>query len=137
MPFEYEEMLEKAKKELPDIKESKERFELPKVVGHLQGNKTVVTNFAQICSLLRRPQEQLLKYLQRELATPATVEGPRLVLGRKISSSIINEKIERYCQDFVLCKECQKPDTQLIKEGRFLFMKCTACGAKHPVRGKI
>ena len=137
MPLEYEEMLEKAKKELPDIKESKERFELPKVVGHLQGNKTVVTNFSQICSLLRRPQEQLLKYLQRELATPATVEGPRLVLGRKISSSIINEKLERYCQDFVLCKECQKPDTQLIKEDRVLFMKCTACGAKHPVRGKI
>ena len=135
--YNYEQLLEQAKAKLPEVKQSTERFEIPKVTGHIQGNKTVITNFAQICDILRRPQEQMLKYLQRELATPATIEGPRLMLGRKISSALINEKIASFCNDFVLCKECHKPDTQLIKEGRVTSMKCTACGAKHPVKGKI
>ncbi len=135
--FNYEKLLEKAKSELPEVKTQSERFEIPTVAGHIQGNKTIITNFSQMCTLLRRPQEQLLKFLQRELATPATIDGPRLVLGRKLPSSLINEKIARFCNDFVLCKECHKPDTQLIREDRFLFMKCTACGAKHPVKGKI
>lgn len=137
MDYDYEKLLEKAKKELPDLKESTERFEMPKVVGHIQGNKTVISNFSSICSTLRRESQQLIKFLQRELATPASLDGPRLILGRKISASLINEKISRYCNDFVLCKECNKPDTQLSKEGRVMFMKCTACGAKHPIRGKI
>ena len=135
--FNYEQLLEKAKAQLPEVKQSTERFEIPKVAGHIQGNKTIITNFSQICDAIRRPQEQLLKYLQRELATPATIDGPRLVLGRKISSALINEKITSFCNAFVLWKECNKPDTQLIREDRVLFMKCTACGAKQPVRGKI
>ncbi len=135
--FNYEQLLEQAKAKLPEVKKQTERFEIPTVAGHIQGNKTVITNFAQICDTLRRPQEQLLKYFQRELATPASIDGPRLVLGRKLSSSLINEKIARFCNDFVLCKECHKPDTQLIKEERVTFMKCTACGAKHPTKGKI
>ena len=135
--FNYEQLLEQAKKTLPEVKKQAERFEIPTVSGHVQGNKTIVSNFTQICDALRRPQEQLLKFLQRELATPATIEGPRLVLGRKLTSASINEKIASFCNDFVLCKECHKPDTQLIREDRVMFMKCTACGAKQPVRGKL
>ena len=87
--------------------------------------------------MLNRPQDQLLKYLQRELATPAEIDGPRLILGRKISSSIINQKIKQYCDDFVICKECRKPDTQIIKEDRIMFLKCMVCGARQPIRAKI
>ena len=134
--YNYEQLLEKAKKGLPEITKQSERFEIPTVIGHVQGNKTVITNFAQICSALGSPQEQIIKFLQRELATPAVIDGPRLVLGRKLSSALINEKIIRYCNDFVLCRECHKPDTQLIREDRVTFMKCTACGAKQPVKGK-
>ena len=76
-------------------------------------------------------------FLQKELATPAKVEGGRLVLGRKIGSGLINKKISQFAKDFVICKECGRPDTQLIKEDRILFKKCTACGAKHPVKVKI
>ena len=133
----YEILLKKAKSQLPQVYEARERFEIPTATGHVQGVKTVITNFSQICSLFGRPQEQLLKYFQRELATPAEIDGPRLVLGRKISSQIINQKIVQYCNDFVLCKECKKPDTQILKEDRILFLKCMVCGAKQPIKAKI
>ncbi|HLC72824.1 MAG TPA: translation initiation factor IF-2 subunit beta [Candidatus Nanoarchaeia archaeon] len=135
MDIKYIDLLRKAKAHLPEIKTSAERFEIPKVTGHIQGVKTVITNFSQICSVIRREVTGLLKYLQRELATPAILDGPRLVLGRKLASQLINDKITQFCKDFVLCRECGKPDTQLIKEDRITFMKCTACGAKQPVKG--
>lgn len=133
----YEQLLKKAKESMPEVKSSSERFEIPKVNGHLQGNKTIINNFAAIAKILGRGQEKLLKYLQRELATPAVLDGQRLVLGRKITSVFINKKIEQFAKDFVLCKECGKPDTKLEKEDRVLFVRCTACGARHPVRAKI
>ncbi|MEK6841137.1 MAG: translation initiation factor IF-2 subunit beta [Nanoarchaeota archaeon] len=133
----YEKLLERAKANLPEIKQTTERFELPKVTGHIQGNKTVISNFSMIAKTLNRDQNHLLKYLLRELASPGSIDGPRLILGRKISSSLINAKIEQYTNEFVLCPVCKKPDTVLKKEERITMMKCTACGAKNPVRTKI
>ena len=132
--MDYELMLKKAKKELPKEMVEKERFEIPLIKGHIEGNKTIILNFTQICSALQREPSLLLKYIQRELATPAIIEGGRLVLGRKISSNTVNEKITQFVKDFVICKECGKPDTKLFKEGRVLLLKCMACGAKHPIR---
>lgn len=137
MEYNYEKLLKKAKAELPTTTTVTERFEIPKVQGHIQGNKTIISNFNQICSTLRREPQHLLKYLQRELATPAQIDGPRLILGRKLLSTLINTKIEQYTNNFVICPECKKPDTKLIKEDRIYSIKCMACGAKHPVKAKI
>ncbi|MFH1637940.1 MAG: translation initiation factor IF-2 subunit beta [Candidatus Woesearchaeota archaeon] len=133
----YEDMLERGESLLPESVKKSERFEIPKVTGHLQGNKTVITNFSAICSTLRCKPEHLLKFLQRELAAPAQIEGPRLVLGRKLTSALVNQKVEEYANVFIICPQCRKPDTQLTKEGKVLVMKCTACGAKHTVKAKI
>lgn len=135
--MEYEELLNEAKKNLPEIKKVRERFEIPKVAGHVEGNKTIITNFLQICDILHRDSQHLIKYLQRELATPAILDDKRLILGRKLNSSSVNQKIESYAKEFVICKECKRPDTQFIKEEKILMLKCTACGAKHPIKDKI
>ena len=135
--MDYEELLKRARSQLPAMVKSTERFDIPKVKGHVQGNKTIISNFGQICDLFNRPQEHLLKYLQRELASPAQIDGPRLVLGRKLTSALINAKVSYYATNFVICSECKKPDTVLQKENNVLFMRCSACGAKHRIKTKI
>ena len=133
----YEELLEKAYKQVKPVETATERFEIPKVEGHVEGNKTIITNFSQIVSYLRRKPEHLEKFLQKELAAASQIEGERIIFNRKLPSQKINEKIELYVREFVVCKECKKPDTELIKQGHFLFVHCLACGAKHSVRAKI
>lgn len=133
----YEELLDKAYTQLPEIKVSTERFEIPKAQSLIQGNKTIISNFTKIAQTFRRESDHLQKYLLRELATPGNLDGPRLILNRKISSVLINQKIEQYAYDFVICKECGKPDTILKKEDRFTYVKCQACGAKHYINSKI
>jgi len=132
----YDKLLEKAYGEIKPVESKIERFEIPKVEGRIEGNKTIITNFRQICSYIRRDPEHVVKVLLKNLAAFGSVKGDRLVLARKIPSREINEKLAMYVNEFVICKECKKPDTELLKEDRLTFVHCMACGAKRSV-GKI
>ena len=133
----YEKLLEEAYNKVKKVETNGDRFEIPKIEGHIEGKKTILTNFSQIASYLRRNPEHFQKFILKELATSGQKEGDRLVLNNKIPSSKINSKIEQYTKEFVVCKECGKPDTELTKENRLAFLHCLACGAKHPIREKI
>ena len=110
-----------------------DRFEIKKVEGMHEGNKTVVTNFAQIVSCMRRDGEHLSRFLFKELASPGNIDGDRLILTRKLSSAQINEKVAKYIEKFVKCSKCGKPDTEIMTEGEKTFLKCMACGTKKEI----
>ncbi len=133
----YEDLLGKAYEKIKSSEGNGERFEVPKVEGHFEGKRTILTNFMQISNHIRRDPDHLQKFLFKDLATSGNRDGDRLILNNKISSSKINPKIEEYLREFVLCKECNKPDTEIIKEGKINFVHCLACGAKHPIRAKV
>ncbi len=133
----YEKLLEEAYKKVKQVEGNGERFEIPKVDGHYEGKKTIITNFLQISSHLRRQPEHFQKFLLRELAASGNIDGDRLMLNIKVPRAKIDQKIEQYIKEFVLCKECGKPDTEIKKEDRMAFLHCLACGAKHSIRSKI
>ena len=136
--MEYKKLLEQARKQLPESVFKKERFEIPKVMGHIQGNRTVISNFLQIAGTLGRDSDHMLKFVLRELAAPGEIKkSGSVIIGTKVPASRINEKIKQYANLFVFCPECGKPDTKLEKEKAFTFIKCMACGAKHTVKTKI
>ncbi|MDP7180773.1 MAG: translation initiation factor IF-2 subunit beta [Candidatus Woesearchaeota archaeon] len=136
--MDYEKLLKKARKDLPEAVFQKERFEIPKVLGHIQGNKTIITNLNQIANILRRNVEHILKFILKELASPGEMKkSGSVIFGTKVPASRINEKIRKYANEFVLCPDCGKPDTKIEKEGSFAYLKCTACGSKHHVKAKI
>ena len=130
---EYEKLLDEAYKNVKKIDTSGERFEIPKIKGHFEGRKTILTNFFQIASYIRRKPEHFQKFMLKELAASGQKEGEKFILNIKIPSEKINQKIEQYAKEFVLCKECGKPDTEIIKEDRLIYIHCLACGAKHHV----
>ena len=133
----YEKLLEEAYSKIKKVENNLDRFEIPKVEGHFEGKKTIITNFSQIASIFRRSPEHLQKFMLKELAASGQREGDRLILNIKVPSAKINQKIEEYAQEFVICRECKKPDTELVREDRITFMHCLACGARHSVRSKI
>jgi translation initiation factor 2 subunit 2 len=134
MEFDYEKLLEEAMKKIPQKALAEERFKIPSVTIEIQGNKTLIKNFGEILSVLRRSSSHLSKYLLKELATPGSVQENVLILQRIVPKEILQKKIESYVKEFVLCKVCNKPDTKLVKEDRLFLIKCDACGAKSPVR---
>jgi translation initiation factor 2 subunit 2 len=132
--MDYESLLNKAFEKLPKTVKTGERFVMPVAEIGLQGNQTVIKNFAQICEFLGRDPKHLLKFLTKELATPANFDGTRANLQTKVHQGLIQKKLEAYVKEYVICKECTRPDTKLIKEDRISFLKCEACGAKISVK---
>ncbi|MFH1590361.1 MAG: translation initiation factor IF-2 subunit beta [archaeon] len=135
--MDYEDMLKKGRERLPQSVETMERFEIPKVRGHLQGNRTVISNFYAIAETLGRDPQHVLKYILKEVATPGELTKSALIMGSKIPASRINEKIEQYTSQFVFCPACKSPDTKLEKHGSIAFIQCLACGARNSIKTKI
>jgi len=132
----YLSLLDRAKAQLPDTIEKHERFTVPDPDVFQEGKTTVVRNFSAIVDALRREPDHLLQYLLKELGTPGTLEGQRVIFKARLSGQQIADKILTYTETFVLCSECGRPDTHINKEGRILILECEACGAHRPVKVK-
>ncbi len=132
--MDYEKMLENAIENLPEKEEGKQRFDVPKAKGHIQGNRTILSNFHIIAKAINRDPEHLLKFILRELASPGELSESAAIIKSKVSSEKVNNKINKYVQEFVICPDCGKPDTILKKEKGLTIKVCQACGSKHPVR---
>lgn len=130
----YEQTLKEAYSKIKNVSGHSERFEIPNVEGQVAGKNTIIFNIATIASSLRRPVEQIVKFLQKELAVSAKMDNGRLILNTRLNSAKVNEKIKLFAKYFVICDECGKPDTECITEKGVKFKHCLACGAKFPVK---
>lgn len=131
--FDYEALLERAKQKLPVTLESSDRFQVPEPDVMIEGKTTVIRNFGEIVDVLRRDPQHLLGYLLRELGTAGTLEGRRVVFKGKVTAPQVAERIKSYVEEYVLCSECNRPDTRIVKDGRVLILVCETCGAHRPV----
>lgn len=134
MEFDYQKLLKKAVGNLPKKEAHKDRFVIPELSIEYQGNKTILKNFGDLLNVLRRDQKHIARYLLKEFATRGSVKNNTLVLDTRISKENLKKKTESYVQEFINCKVCGEPDTKLVREDRFIFMVCEACGAKGRIR---
>jgi translation initiation factor 2 subunit 2 len=132
--FVYSTLLDRVYKIVPHDVSEHQRFEIPKIQGGMQGNMTIISNFKSIADTLRRSPQMLLKFFSRELATAGNTKGGRGVFQGKFTLNTLNDLLKRFTETYVICGECHKPDTKILKEGRFTFIMCEACGAKDSVR---
>lgn len=134
MDYDYHKLLKKAIKDLPEKLTSKERFQIPRGDVFYEGNTTILKNFTEMAGLINREGKHFFSYLLKELGTAGGQEGERAIFQGKIPANMIQDRIKTYIENYVLCKECHKPDTYLVRENRTLIMRCEACGAFHPVK---
>lgn len=131
----YEKLLDNIYANLPEKAMKGERFEMPKFEFFTEGNKTILKNFKAVVDKIRRDPAMLSKYLSKELAVPVEVAGDRLVLQRKLMGDMINKKLEDFVVKFVMCKECNRPDTHIQELGHGMRqLVCESCGARKAVR---
>jgi translation initiation factor 2 subunit 2 len=133
MKYDYEELLKKARSQIPELTSKHERLELPRLHMTVIGMRTTIFNFKEIANALNREPQHLLKYLTREMATAATMQEPRVIFQGKFSQETLQRLIQRYMENFVICPVCKRPDTKIVKERRLSFLVCEACGARSSV----
>ena len=129
--MDYEEQLDRAMDQKPDIAGNESRFEVPDPEVREEGNVTVYENFQSTCSRLGREDDHVMKFLQNDLGTSGHIdESGRARLTGEFDAGRIEASIDEYVDEFVLCSECGLPDTQLEREQGALLLRCEACGAR-------
>ncbi|MEA2053970.1 MAG: translation initiation factor IF-2 subunit beta [Candidatus Thermoplasmatota archaeon] len=134
--YDYEELLNRSIESLPEKVTTKERFQMPRGIVFREGNTTILKNFLEISGIVNRDSQHILSYLLKELGTAGEAEGERAIFQGKIPERKVQERLEDYVNRFVLCRECGRPDTKLMKKNRTLLLRCEACGAIHPVKAR-
>lgn len=126
----YEDMLDEAYEDVPSDGSHKKRFEIPEADVTVQGKETIVHNFRRMAKKLGRTPKHLLKFLSKELATNGNLKGEKVIFKGAFPEIKINSKIEEYFNNFVVCHNCNSPDTKFIQHNGKKYVKCEACGAK-------
>lgn len=131
----YEQLLDGLYSSLPKKTVRSERFEVPFPDVLVVGSKSIIKNFDAICAYIRRKPQEVSRFMGKEMAVPAVLEGSRLVLAGKFSARSVNDRITAYVKQAVICTECGKPDTNIVESERsFRILQCEACGARIPLR---
>ncbi len=131
----YEALLQRARDEIPPEVFDQPRFSIPRVNSFIQGSRTVVRNFKDLTDTLRRDPKHLLRYLAHELATAGEIRSPQAFFNGRFSSNALDDLMEKYTEEFVVCPICQRPDTEIRREDRLLMLVCSACGGRTPLKG--
>lgn len=133
--MDYEELLKKAKKELPKTAETgSDRFEPVEPVIEKQGRTTLIKNFSDIAKNLRREKADIAKYLFKELGVKGAISGDMLLLNGSLDRPLIKKRLDDFTRDYVRCHECSKVDTKLVTDKKIATVKCEACGAKKSLK---
>ena len=133
--MDYEEQLDRAMEEKPDIAGNESRFEVPEPNVRKEGNVTVYENFQSTLDDLGRGEDHVLKFLQNELGTSAQIdERGRARLTGEFAQRRVEAVLDDYVDTYVLCPECGLPDTNIeANEEGDERLHCEACGARSAV----
>jgi len=133
MKYDYEELLKRARSQIPEVTVKHERLEIPRLHHAVIGMRTLIFNFKEVADALNRDPQHVLKFMTREMATAATMQESRVIFKGKFGQDTLQRLLQRYMEGFVTCPICKRPDTKIVREKRLSFLVCSACGAKSPV----
>ena len=132
--YNYDELLKRARAQVPEVTLKKERLEMPRLFVSMVGMRTTIANFKEVSDTLDRDPQHILKFLTREMATAATYHDGRAIFQGKFPRDTFERLLTRYMESFVICPVCKRPDTKIVKEKRLSFIICNACGARSSVK---
>ncbi|OAG06535.1 eukaryotic translation initiation factor 2 subunit beta [Paraphaeosphaeria sporulosa] len=121
----------------PDLASSGSKsYKIPPPQCLREGNKkTIFANISEICKRMKRTDEHVTQFLFAELGTSGSVDGSRrLVIKGRFQQKQIENVLRRYIVEYVSCKTCRSPDSDLTKgENRLYFVTCNSCGSRRSV----
>ena len=132
----YDELIDKAYEKIPDNVKKLSRFVIPKVELRIEAKYTYITNFNKIINTLIRDRKHFIGVFLKKVGTMGEIRGQQLFLKGVYKEQVLNRLIELYSKTYVLCRICNKPDTDIQREGKKNYLKCTACGAREEIREK-
>jgi translation initiation factor 2 subunit 2 len=134
--YSLNELLDRCYTEIDNIKNNNNSNKLllikPDVV--FMNKKTYVRNFYQICSRMKKTDQEIKTFFEIELKTDITIDSNKmLIISGRFNQLGVENIFSKYVEQFMKCSECSSSNTEIIKENRINFMKCNSCFAKKSI----
>lgn len=110
------------------------RYKMPrlqaKVEGKGNGIKTVIVNMVDIARALARPPTYVTKYFGCELGaqTQFDIKSERYIVNGCHEAGKMQDMLDGFIKKFVLCEQCDNPETVLKVKKNMIGASCKACG---------
>lgn len=117
------------------------RYKMPRIQAKVEGKgngiKTVIVNMIEVAKAIGRPATYPTKYFGCELGaqTQFDFKNERFIVNGSHDASKLQDLLDGFIRKFVLCPECDNPETDLIvsiKKGT-ISQGCKACGFHGPL----
>lgn len=120
------------------------RYKMPKLISKIEGKgngiKTVVPNMSDIARSLSRPPTYPTKFFGCELGAQVNCDEKkdRFIVNGAHEATRLQELLDVFIKKFVLCADCNNPETDLIIIGKNantqkVIRDCKACGRRTEV----
>ncbi|KAJ2937470.1 hypothetical protein O0L34_g19176 [Tuta absoluta] len=112
------------------------RYKMPRICAKVEGKgngiKTVIVNMIEVAKALGRPPTYPTKYFGCELGaqTQFDFKNERFIVNGSHDSAKLQDLLDGFIRKFVLCPECDNPETDLIVSTKrnTISQGCKACG---------
>lgn len=112
------------------------RYKMPKLQAKVEGKgngiKTVIVNMVDIAKAIYRPPGYPTKFFGCELGAQTQIDkkNDRFIVNGSHSAEKLQEILQSFVEKFVLCDECDNPETTFIVQPKKekITSVCTACG---------
>lgn len=119
------------------------RYKMPRIMAKVEGKgngiKTVIANMPEIAKALARPPTYPTKYFGCELGaqTNFDLKNDRYIVNGDHDAGKLQDILDGFIKKFVLCPNCENPETVLTVKRQTIHGKCKACGhALSSIRSK-
>src|SRR5437016_3690456 len=97
------------------IKDSFYRYKMSPIStiqeGKNQNTRTIIKNFMTVCSELKREPNTIEKFIGYKLNLRTKIEKKELIVHGDHTTASLQNIINDYIKDYVLCKSCGNPET--------------------------
>jgi len=112
------------------------RYKMPRIIAKVEGKgngiKTVIENMPAVAKSLQRPPTYPTKYFGCELGaqTQFDLKNERFIVNGAHDASKLQDLLDGFIKRFVLCEECDNPETFLTVRAKKneILSRCIACG---------
>lgn len=108
------------------------RYKMPSIITRIEsknGGTTVIENIDKISEKIKRTPNEIQKYFRKSLSCCVRYETDKgIIIAAKKEKSDLQTILAEYINNFVLCPECQNPETTMEIKKKKTTLTCAACG---------
>jgi len=120
-----------------NVQDSFYRYKMPRLVAKVEGKgngiKTVIVNMVDVARALSRPPTYVTKYFGCELGaqTQFDIKAERYIVNGCHDGAKLQDMLDGFIKRFILCEQCDNPETVLKVRKNMIGASCKACGHQY------